>query len=373
MGKNLKGKELGVGISQRKDGLYTARFTDRSGKRRQQYFKKLQECRNWLADAQFADEHGVINACENMTVDAWFEYWITEIKGKTIRWTTAETYKNQYKASIKDVIGNMLMCEVKPMHCQHVLNRTSEKYAKSTEEHIRKMMVTMFGDATENGFIHENPVKKGVKCRKRDDNQSKVLTIEEHRKFLDSAKRTVYYNHFAFVLQTGIRESELRGLKWNDIDFDNQIIHIRRSLIYNSRSGKFVESPTKTTSGIRAIPLTQEAIRILSAIRKEARNVIPIEFSGNIFLNKYGKPVTNAGYSDCTSRICKNAGIKQISMHALRHTFATRCIESGMKPKTLQKIMGHSNISITMNLYVHTTEDEKKKEMKAFENMNVVI
>ena len=74
MGKSLKGKELGVGISQRKDGLYTARFTDRQGKRRQKYFKKLQECRNWLADMQFQDEHGNINVLGDMTVDAWFDY-----------------------------------------------------------------------------------------------------------------------------------------------------------------------------------------------------------------------------------------------------------------------------------------------------------
>ena len=78
MGKNLKGKELGVGISQRKDGLYTARFTDKSGKRRQKYFKKLQECRNWLADVEFQDEHGGIDAFGDMTVDAWFGYWIIE-------------------------------------------------------------------------------------------------------------------------------------------------------------------------------------------------------------------------------------------------------------------------------------------------------
>ena len=73
MGKDLKGKELGVGISQRKDGLYTARFTGKDGKRKQKYFKKLQECRKWIADAQFEDEHGGINASSDMTVDAWFE------------------------------------------------------------------------------------------------------------------------------------------------------------------------------------------------------------------------------------------------------------------------------------------------------------
>ncbi|MCI8426974.1 MAG: hypothetical protein HFJ03_05460 [Lachnospira sp.] len=75
MGKDLREKKLGVGIRQRKDGLYTARFTDRLGKRRQQYFKKLQEYKNWLANAQFQNKHRGIYAASNMTVNAWFDYW----------------------------------------------------------------------------------------------------------------------------------------------------------------------------------------------------------------------------------------------------------------------------------------------------------
>lgn len=86
MGKDLKGKELGIGISQRKDGLYTGRFVSkRTGKTIQKYFPKLQECRQWYADARFEDEHGGINASGDMTVIAWFEYWIENIKGDSIR------------------------------------------------------------------------------------------------------------------------------------------------------------------------------------------------------------------------------------------------------------------------------------------------
>lgn len=101
MGKDLREKELGVGISQRKDGLYTARFTDRNGKRKQQYFKKLQECRNWLADAQFENEHGNVLQGENPTVDAWFDYWIENIKGQTIRDNTKRNYLERYEKNIK--------------------------------------------------------------------------------------------------------------------------------------------------------------------------------------------------------------------------------------------------------------------------------
>ena len=112
-------------------------------------------------------------------------------------------------------------------------------------------------------------------------------------------------------------------------------------------------------------------IKSLQAERKN--KVIHLEFSDHIFLNRNGRLIPNSNYDRYLEKICDKTGIEKISMHTLRHTFATRCIESGMKPKTLQKILGHANISMTMDLYVHVTEDEKEKEMQKFEKMYAVI
>lgn len=121
----------------------------------------------------------------------------------------------------------------------------------------------------------------------------------------------------------------------------------------------------KTKSGYRTIPLTDEALRILKNQRKKNSEikVVPIEWSEYVFLCRKGTPVKNSKYDTGLFKICDKAEIEHFYMHVLRHTFATRCIEGGMKPKTLQKILGHSNIGITMNLYMTTTEDEKKKEI----------
>ena len=113
MGKDLKGRELGVGICQRKDGLYTARFiSKRNGKSVQRYFPKLQECRKWYADAKFEDEHGGINVYGDMTVTAWFNYWIENIKGDSIKPNTIRNYKELFEHNIKKCIGNMILSEV---------------------------------------------------------------------------------------------------------------------------------------------------------------------------------------------------------------------------------------------------------------------
>ncbi|WP_278246763.1 tyrosine-type recombinase/integrase [Butyrivibrio sp. AD3002] len=131
----------------------------------------------------------------------------------------------------------------------------------------------------------------------------------------------------------------------------------------------------KSASGYRTIPLTSEAIKILKdqKLKNSTIKVIPMEWREFVFLCRKGTPIKNSTYDTALYKICKNANINSFGMHILRHTFATRCIEAGMKPKTLQKLLGHSNIGITMNLYVTTTEDEKQKEIELVEEALKVI
>ena len=140
MGKNLKGKELGAGISQRKDGRYSARFVTSSGKRIEKYFPMLQDARKWLAEAKLNDENGSVGVSVGMTVDAWFEFWIVNIKDKTVRYNTARNYRERYRQNIKKHIGKMLMIDVKPMHCQKILNAMEADYAGST---IYQTLITL--------------------------------------------------------------------------------------------------------------------------------------------------------------------------------------------------------------------------------------
>ena len=377
MGKDLKGKELGVGISQRKDGLYTARFVSKAtGKSIQKYFPKLQECRKWYADARFQDEHGGINASGNMTVKAWFEYWITTIKGNSIRPNTIRNYKERFKHNIDRCIGNMLISEVKPMHCQNVLNQMKDDYKTSTIYQTRITLYSVFSDAVENDVILKNPVTKSVKYNiGKEPKKVRALTIEEQKKFLETAKGTSNYNQFAFLLQTGLRTGELIGLKWSDIDFKRKVMHIERSVEYRHSVGEWRIGEPKSKSGYRDVPLTEEAISILKKQKEKLKEikVINIQFKDFVFLCRKGEPTKNSAYDTSLFKLCDKAGIDRFSMHVLRHTYATRAIEGGIRPKTLQVILGHSNVGITMNLYVHVTEDEKLKEVEKIEKVLKIV
>lgn len=366
MGKDLRGKELGEGIYQQPNGTYCARFVDRFGKRKSKRSKKLQEVRQWIADATYINEHSDIEQATSMIVDAWFDYWIS-IKKKTVRPNTVRNYSERYHRNIQKVIGKKLVSEVKPIHCQKIFtNMAEEGYRTTTIYQARIALFNMLEFAKENDVIINNPCKKSVKSDIGKPSEKKeALSIDVQKKFLEQAKGQSYENQFRFVLQTGLRTGELVGLKWEDIDFENKTLKIQRSMEYRYSVGVWRVGEPKSKSGYRTIPLTDEAIRILKAQKEKNKKikVIPMEWVEQVFLCRKGEPVKNSTYDTALFKICDKAEIKRFSMHVLRHTFATRCIEGGMMPKTLQKILGHSNIGITMNLYVHITEEEKQREI----------
>ncbi len=367
MGKDLRGKELGEGIYQQPNGTYCARFVDKFGKRKSKRSKKLQEVRQWIADATYIDEHSDLDQATDMLVDVWFDYWIS-IKKKTVRPNTVRNYTERYERNIKGVIGKKLLTEVKPIHCQKIFSdMADEGYKTTTIYQTRITLYNMLDFAKENDVIINNPCKKSVKSDMGQPSDKKeALTIDVQRKFLEAATDQSYENQYRFVLQTGLRTGELVGLKWDDIDFENKTLTISRTMEYRYKVGEWRIGPPKSESGYRTVSLTDEAIRILKAQKEKNSKikVIPMEWADQVFLCRKGEPVKNSTYDTVLFKICDKVGIKRFSMHVLRHTFATRCIEAGVMPKTFQKILGHSNIGITMNLYVHITENEKHKEIE---------
>ena len=225
----------------------------------------------------------------------------------------------------------------------------------------------MFEQAVNNDIIESNPIKKGVKVPKQtkevNSDRSMVLTTEEQSAFIIAARTSGFYGFrlYELALQTGMRVGELTGLKWENVDYDKKVIHVVSQLTRESvKKGerRFVESTPKTSNGIRDIPLTDEAVRILSEQPKNSKY---------IFVNQKNNPYTAHYLDEILRGITGAAGLPRVSMHSLRHTFATRCAESGMQPKILQTILGHADIQTTLRIYVHATNEQKKKEMNTFE------
>ena len=218
----------------------------------------------------------------------------------------------------------------------------------------------------------KNPISREIKCPGEQKTERRVLTVDEQKEFIEACKDSPYKEEYCIILQTGLRIGELLALTWTDVDFRKNVIKINKSLRYQGKKERqFVLSETKTKKGMREIPLTAGAAEILMERKKRRRKrkVTSMEYADNIFLNNKGRPTYPSYYNKEIKKIASEIDMEEFSLHTLRHTFATRCIEAGMRPKTLQEILGHSNISITMDLYVHVTDDERAAEMKKLEDM----
>ena len=393
MGKSLKGKECGKGIYQRKDGKYSARFNSKAGKRVEKYFDTISEARRWLAVSVYEDQHD-INVQDDeppateMTVNEWFDFWVNnlicDLSPNTIR-----NYKDRYRFNIQPVIGKKKLSDVKPMHCKTVLNRMNAVYAGSTIRQVFITMGTLFRAAMNNDLITKHPMD-GVRYTKavKAVDDIKFLTEEEQAAFLKVAALSHNYRQYVFLLETGLRTSEMIGLTWDSIDWEKRTLTISKNLEYRHCTKVWRAGPPKTVNSYRTIPLTHKAYQILKdcfderETRKEADGLSQVlEYldcrSGQkkklfmkdlVFVNyRTGMPNKNSSYDTHLYKLCDMAGIRRFCMHALRHTYATRAIERGVPPKVLQRLLGHASIKTTMDRYVHVSDDSLEKAIHLFE------
>ena len=407
MGKDLKGRELGTGLAQRKDGRYTARFVTRTGYRKQSYFNSLPQARNWLQNARYNDKHKSIVApfdivakdivssntelpeLNDMTVDEFFEFWMNHLI-PDLRSNTKRNYRDRYIHNIQPVIGRLKVGDVRPFHCKKILLDMEDIYSSSTIVQTYNTIRALFKAGHKNGIIDKH-ILDDIKCPTVHKNKSdiKVLTIEEQTKFLEAAKMSHNYDQYVLLLQTGLRTGELVGLTWDSVDLKNKTITIDKSLEYRYSRGTWEAGPPKTTAGYRTIPLTSKAYNILARLYDARKNRYEapeldtqLEFKDRltgeirylnmkdlVFINRKGMPTKSNSYDTDLYRVCDAANIKRISMCVLRHSFATRAVERGIQPKILQLLLGHVSLQVTIETYVDTnvTDDMKIQAIEQFD------
>ena len=388
MGKDLKGKELGKGLGQRKDKYYYAKYSYH-GKKGQQSFHTLVEAKNWRQEQLYLCRHPELRTATSpdMTVDAWFNRWLKDVVGNRAP-NTLRNYRERYEHNVQPFIGSMLLRDVKPMDCQMILNAMESDYAGSTIRQTYMTMGTFFKSAKDNGFIDRHPMD-GVRYTKpvRAVDDIHFLTVDEQKRFLEAAKSSHNYAQYALILETGLRTGEMIGLTWDAIDWEKRTLTVNKTLEFRYKQDEWRAGPPKTESSYRTIPLTDTAYDILWEIydtreyRNESNGLSTVltfmdRKTGQkrklvmrdlVFINwRTGMPAKNSSYDTHLYKLCDEAGIKRFCMHALRHTYATRAIESGMQPKVLQKLLGHASSKTTMDRYVHVTDDSMQKAVAQF-------
>ena len=248
MGKSLKGKQLGKGLGQRKDGLYYARCRNYRGEREERCFKTLPEAKNWRQEQLYLRLHPESQTVvsPNMTVDAWFNQWAKDVVGNRAP-NTVRNYRERYEHNIQPFIGSMLLRDVKQIDCQRILNAMEDDYAGSTIRQTYMTMGTFFKSARENDLIAKHPMD-GVRYTKpvRAPDDIHFLTVAEQKQFLDAAKHSHNYAQYALILETGLRTGEMIGLTWDAIDWEKHTLTVNKTLEYRHKQGVWRAGPPKT-------------------------------------------------------------------------------------------------------------------------------
>ena len=231
------------------------------------------------------------------------------------------------------MIGNLLLTDVKPMHCKMVLNRMEPKYAGSTIRQAYITMGTLFKAAKMNDLIPKHPMD-GVRYSKpvRAVDDIHFLTVEEQVKFLKAAERSHNYYQYALILETGLRTGEMIGLTWDAIDFKKRTLTVNKTLEYRHKQTQWRAGHPKTRQSYRTIPLTNRAIEILKEVKKISigRKESPVldqtleyidrrtgatcklRMRDLVFINwRTGEPAKNSSYDTHLYKLCDEAGIKR--------------------------------------------------------------
>ena len=388
--RDNKGRILRTGESQRADGRYMYKYVNRAGETKVVYSWKLVatdrvpkgkrddlSLREKEREIQRDLEDGIDTKGKKMTL---CELYAKKTAQRiNVKKNTLAGRKYLMDALKQDKLGSRSIDSIKPSDAKEWAVRMKEKgYGFKTISNYKRSLKASFYMAIEDDYVRKNPFDFQLSEVIDDDSESRqALSEEQEEKLLSFVRKDrvyqKYYDAIVILLKTGLRISELCGLTRQDIDFENEVIHVNHQLLYSKEIGYYIETP-KTKSGVRDVPMSEEVKQAFKRIMAERKKTEPIAidgYSGFLFLNRKGYPMTNAYYTVTFSNLTKKYNkyhedsLPKITPHILRHTFCTRLANRNMNPKSLQYIMGHSNISITLNLYAHASAESVKAELKS--------
>lgn len=353
-------------ISKRKDGRWMARFyvtlPDGERKRRHIVLKDKNEVLRKMKEELAQAEKGITMAEGKRTVAEWIEYWLSEIDIDKVKDSTHTLHTRLLYKHVIPEIGDILLTELRPEHIRTMLKNWSKNGVGTRSQQIaRNSFSACIQDAMKLEYVYRNVVRL-VDIPKHETKPKEIWTVEEMHRFLKSVKDHMYYGVLLVLCTYGVRRGEAFGLRWQDIDFDKGLIHIRNALYFDGNEMKL--GSLKTTASARDLPMTPEIKEMLY------KNFIKRGMPTNddfVFISSIGKPIDGRSFLKTFQWLSVKAGIKPISVHAIRHSVATALKESGVSPKDAQTILGHKSITTTLQVYTHTSEEERAN---AIEKLN---
>ena len=375
--RDNKGRILRTGESQRKDLIYQYRYTDIRGKRRTIYSSNLSELRKKEAEILKQLSEGIDYAAGQITVIALVERYIRLKQGT--RYNTKVGYKFVLNIIKTEDFGYRQIRDIKVSDAQAwMIKLHDDGRGYSTLTSVRGVIKPAFQMAYNEDAIRKNPFDFKLVDVVPNDSQKRIALTDEQQEiwmnFIREDKTySKYYDEFVVLLGTGMRVSEFCGITKDDLQFSERRIRVDHQLV-RERGGKYYVEKTKTECGCRFIPMTDEVYRsllnILERRKKVAKEFIVDGYSGFLLLDKNDHPKVALHIENEMrwamkkySKLHPDKPLPHITPHVFRHTFCTNMANKGMDVKHLQYIMGHSDVSVTLNVYTHANYDLAAEQM----------
>ena len=297
----------------------------------------------------------------------YLEQWFST-KRNSIGIQTAKVYKDFLHGKIIPELGNYTISKLSIIQLQSFIDKLSEKgLSSATVKKTYEIIRNSLEHAVDFELISKNPAIK-VKLPKANKKEMTVWNEEEVNRFLKVAKEDPLYIVFHLALMTGMRQGEILGLRWKDVDLEKSLLSIKQTL---SHDGKLFINGAKTKSSLRTINLSEITMRSLKSrkimISKEKLSFGPVyEDFDLIACTKHGTPLNPANVRRTFNRLIKLADVPQIRFHDLRHTHATLLLAKGINVKVISERLGHSNIKVTLDTYSHvlpTMQEEAVRKL----------
>lgn len=345
----------------RKDGRWMGRITIEGekycfyGSTKPEVAKKIEELRSRY-------HAGVQVKPKDYTVEEWSLIWLNDYIKLQVRENTFLKHVTNINKHIIPVIGKIPLQKLSTVHIQQLVRtKLDSGLSASTVRIIRNTINAIMRYAVDLGIVVKNPVSL-VSVKNAPRKEIQTLSIEQIKHLLSEAKSHKLYPALLLLITTGLRRSELCGLKWEDINWDNKAAYIQRSIVklggYDIRI-----HDTKTGTSRRLIPLHDSVIEALKHYYNQQQCK-----SGFIFCKPDGRPMYPEVIYDFVKTLGKNIGIPHVSVHILRHTCATILLQQGENPKIVQDLLGHSSIRVTLDIYSHVIPSMKKSAVDKIAN-----
>jgi len=343
------------------DGLWVGSidlgYVNGKRKRRPLYGKTRREVTKKLAKALHEYQQGLPVAAERLTVAQFLERWLVASVQPSVKSKTYEGYESIVRVRVVPRIGRKQLAKLTPLDLQQLYaNLQAAGLSKRSVHHTHRVLHRALRQAVSWDLIPRNPCER-VTPPRPGRSEMQVLSEEQATAFLEATKDHPHHALYVLALTTGMRQGELLGLRWQDVDLDAGQLAVRQTLQWQRSRGLVFTTP-KTARSRRIIILSQRAVQVLRRHRTRQ-----LEFrlslgevwqdSDLVFTNEIGGPLSPSQQTRVFQRALAAAGLPKMRFHDCRHTAATLLLSKGVHPKVVSEMLGHSTITLTLDTYSH--------------------